>query len=85
LRLNVNLTAYANVFDINLLATLSLGLIGLQLLLMLVSCLFVPKISIEDEEIRPSQIWTALGRISSVVGIINFAVDIALIVLGIMF
>jgi hypothetical protein len=75
----------ALVFDINFLATLSLGLIGLQLLLMLVSCLFVPKISIEDEEIKPSQIWTALGRVSSLVGIINFVVDIALIALGIVF
>jgi hypothetical protein len=81
--ISLPLSVAALVFNINFLASLSLGLIGLQLLIMLVSCLFVPKIAIEDEEIEPSQIWTALGRISSIVGIINFAVDIALIVLGI--
>ena len=36
--------------------------------LLVFSSFLVPRISIKDEEVDPSQVWTALGRISSVIG-----------------
>jgi hypothetical protein len=71
----------ALVFDNKFLGNLSLGLLGLQIVIMLISSLFIPKTSIEDREIEPSQIWDALGKISSITGIIGFIVDIALILI----
>jgi len=61
------------------LGNLSLGLIGIQLVIIPLGSFLVPRISIIDEEVDPSQVWTALGRISSVIGIINFIIDIVLI------
>jgi len=61
------------------LGNLSLGLIGIQLVIIPLGSFLVPRISIIDEEVDPRQVWTALGRISSVIGIINFIIDIVLI------
>ena len=71
----------ALVFNNAFLGHLSLGLLGLQLVVMLMSSLFVPKTSIIDREIEPSQIWDALGKISAITGIIGFIVDIVLILI----
>lgn len=71
----------ALVFNNTFLGNLSLDLLGLQLVIMLMSSLFVPKTSIVDREIEPSQIWDALGKISSITGIIGFIIDIVLILI----
>lgn len=71
----------ALILDIWVLGNLSLGLIGLQLVVIPLSSFLIPRTSIKDEEVDPSQVWTALGRISSIIGIINFFVDIVLILM----
>lgn len=71
----------ALVFNDKFLGNLSLGLLGLQIVIMLMSSLFVPKTSIADREIKPSQIWDTLGKISSITGIIGFIIDIVLILI----
>jgi len=64
-----------------LLAKLTLGLIGLQLIIIPISSLLVPRISTKDKEVDLSQLWTALGKLSSIVGLISFAVDVVLILM----
>lgn len=71
----------ALVFNNTFLGNLSLGLLGLQIVIMLTSSLFIPKTSIEDREIEPSQIWDALGKVSSITGIAGFVIDIILILI----
>jgi hypothetical protein len=78
---SLTLGVAALVLDIWFLGNLSLGLIGLQLVIIPLGSFLVPRISIRDEEVDPSQVWTALGRISSVIGIINFIIDIVLILI----
>lgn len=78
---SLTLGVAALVLDIWILGNLSLGLIGIQLVIIPLGSLLVPRISITDEEVDPSQVWTALGRISSVIGIINFIIDIVLILI----
>jgi len=81
LSVSLTLGVAALVLDIWLLGNLSLGLIGIQLVIIPLGSFLVPRISITDEEVDPSQVWTALGRISSVIGIINFIIDIVLILI----
>jgi len=71
----------ALVFNDKFLGNLSIGLLGLQIVIMLMSSLFIPKTSIADREIEPSQIWDALGKISSITGIISFIIEIVLILI----
>lgn len=78
---SLTLAVAALVLDIWFLGNLSLGLIGLQLVIMPLGSFLVPRISIKDHEVDPSQVWTALGKISSVIGIINFIIDIVLILI----
>lgn len=68
-------------FDVRLLANLSLGLTGLQLIIIPMSGFLLPRISVEDKKIEFSQLWIALGRISAIVGIISFIMDIAFLLL----
>jgi len=68
-------------FDVKLLANLSLGLIGLQLIIIPLSGFLLPRISVEDKKIEFNQIWIALGKISVIVGIISFIMDVALLLL----
>ena len=68
-------------FDVELLVNLSLGLTALQLIILPMSGSLLPRISVEDKEIEFSQLWIALGRISAIVGIISFIMDIALFLL----
>lgn len=68
-------------FDVKLLANLSLVLTGLQLIIIPISGFLFPKFSVEDRKIDLSQLWVALGRISCIVGIISFIMDIALLLL----
>ena len=68
-------------FDVRLLANLSLGLTGLQLIIIPMSGFLLPRISVEDKKIDFSQLWIALGRISAMVGIISFIMDVALLLL----
>ena len=70
-------------FRIGFLITLSGVLILVQLLVVAIGGVFLPKISIKDREIEPNQIWLALDRISIITGITSFAIDIILIVLKI--
>ena len=79
--ISLTLGVAALTFNNELLAKLSLGLIGLQLIIMPISSLLVPKISIEDKKVDLSQLWTALGRLSSIVGLISFAVDVILLLM----
>jgi hypothetical protein len=66
-------------FNNDFLGKLSLGLMGLQIILIPISSLFVSETSIVDRETKPLQIWDTLGRISSITGIIGFIIDIVLI------
>ena len=68
-------------FRIGLLITLSGVLILVQLLVIAIGGVLFPKISIKDREIKPSQIWLALDRISAITGIICFGIDVILILL----
>ena len=68
-------------FDVRLLANLSLGLTGLQLIIIPLSGFLLPRISVEDKKIEFSQLWIALGRVAAIVGIISFIMDIALLLL----
>lgn len=78
---SLTLGVAALVLDIWVLGNLSLGLIGIQLVIIPLGSFLVPRISIRDEEVDPSQVWTALGRISSVIGIISFIIDMVLILI----
>ena len=78
---SLSLGVVALTLDVRFLGNLSLGLIGLQLVIIPISGLLVPRISIEDKEIDSSQVWIALGRISSIIGLISFIIDIALILM----
>lgn len=79
--ISLTLGVAALTFNNELLAKLSLGLIGLQLIIMPISSLLVPKIFVEDKKVDLSQLWTALGRLSSIVGLISFAVDVILLLM----
>jgi hypothetical protein len=67
-------------FDVELLAQLSLVLIGVQLVLIPLSSIIFPKSSILDKKVEPNQLWTAMGRIETIVGLISFVLDIILII-----
>ncbi|MDH5779273.1 MAG: hypothetical protein OEZ29_01610 [Candidatus Bathyarchaeota archaeon] len=66
-------------FDVKLLTNSSLGLTALQLIIIPMSGFLLPRISVEDRKIEPGQVWIALGRISSIVGIVSFIIDVALL------
>lgn len=68
----------ALVFDNSFLGNLSLGLLGLQLVVMLTSGFFLPRTPVEDKEIERNQVWDALGKISSITGIISLIIDVVL-------
>jgi hypothetical protein len=68
-------------FNTDLLGKISLGLMGLQLLLIPLGSLFVSETSIADKETKPLQIWDTLGKISSVTGIVGFIIDLVLILI----
>jgi hypothetical protein len=71
-------------FKSDFLIKVSLGIIGLQfILIVLASFITLPKGSIQDKKIEPSQIWGALGRISIISGILSFIIDIILILIKI--
>lgn len=68
-------------FDVKLLANVSLGLTGLQILIIPLSSFLLPTISVKDKKLEPSQLWTALGRIASIIGIVSFIIDMLLLLL----
>ncbi|MCX6821931.1 MAG: hypothetical protein NTW30_04095, partial [Candidatus Aenigmarchaeota archaeon] len=69
------------VFNNKLLVNLSGGLVGLQVLLIPFLSFFFKNSKIQDVEIDPSQIWTAIGRLASVVSIVSFILDLILIIM----
>lgn len=77
----LTLAVGALTFDVKLLAIASLALIGFQILIIPLSSFLLPKISVEDKNIEASQLWTALGRIASMVGIVSFIIDMILFLL----
>ena len=79
--ISLTLGIAALTFRIGLLITLSGVLILVQLLVIAIGGVLFPKISIKDREIKPSQIWLALDRISAITGIICFGIDVILILL----
>ena len=81
--ISLTLGIAALTFRIGLLITLSGVLILVQLLVIAIGGVLFPKISIKDREIKPSQIWLALDRISAITGIICFGIDVILILLRI--
>lgn len=83
LLVSLTLAIAALTFRIGVLITLSSVLILVQLLVVAIGGVFLPKISIKDKEIEPNQIWLALDRISIIIGITSFAIDVVLIVLKI--
>jgi len=68
-------------FNSQLIAMTSLGLVGLQIVIIPISSLLIPKISTEDKKVDLSQLWIALGKLSSIAGLISFAVDLILILM----
>ena len=71
------------VFDNSFLIMLSLGLVGFQLILIpLLGFISFSEQPIEDKEVKPDQTWMVLGRISSIVGIVSFILNIILIIIG---
>ena len=78
--LTMAIAALAFRFDI--LITLSGVLILVQLLVVTIGGILLPKISITDKEIEPNQFWVALDRISIITGIVSFIIDIVLLVAG---
>jgi hypothetical protein len=66
------------VFNIKTLTDVSLGLIGLQIIsIPLTGFLFV-SYPVEDVKIEPNQIWSALGKMCSIISIITFVLDFIL-------
>lgn len=76
---SLSLSISALIFNNILINNISLGLILIQLLIIPFSSVFTFNEVIEDKEIESSQLWNALGKISMIIGIISFVVDIALI------
>jgi len=62
-------------------SNLSLVLVGVQLLVNLIVGVLPQKSTIENKEIDFSQLWSALGKTSNVVGIISFVIDVVLIII----
>ncbi|GAF98565.1 unnamed protein product, partial [marine sediment metagenome] len=77
--ISLSLSISALIFNNTLINNISLGLILIQLLIIPFSSVFTLKDVIEDKEIESSQLWNAIGKISMIIGIISFVVDIALI------
>jgi hypothetical protein len=67
--------------DSKLVSNLSLGLVALQLVITLVIGFFAQKNPLEDKKISLSQVWDGLGKISSVLGIISFVIDVILLLI----
>lgn len=76
---SLSLSISALIFNNTLINNISLGLILIQLLIIPFSSVFTLKDVIVDKEIESSQLWNAIGKISMIIGIISFVVDIALI------
>lgn len=79
---SLTLSIAALTFRIGILNTLSGFLILVQLLVVPISGVLFPKVTVSDTEIKPSQIWDALGKISTVVSIIGFVIDLILILIN---
>lgn len=79
----LSLAIAALTLNLELLAIISLALIGLQLLTISLGGIILPKKSTEDKKVNANQLWNAIGRLSSIVGIISFAIDIILLILRI--
>lgn len=73
-------------FGNDFLIKISLGVLGLQLILILlvsflVSFTATPEGPVKDKKVKPSQIWDFLGRVAIIVGLISFIIDIVLILI----
>jgi len=76
----LNLALIGLIYGISLLVNLSLGLVGLQLIMIPISSLFPLKTTIEDKEVEANQIWEVLGKINIIIGIVSFVIQIIAII-----
>ncbi len=82
--IDLTLAIAALLYRNELLIKIALGLIGIQLIISIIgSFISIPNGPIEDKKIKPSQIWNSLGKISIIVGLISFIIDIIMILLKI--
>jgi hypothetical protein len=77
------------VFDIYLMSVLALGLVGIHLIIIPLGGLFFSKEVVDDKNMmkrsqimKPGQIWSALGKIAIIVGIVNFVINLIIIVIS---
>lgn len=82
--IDLTLAIAAFLFRNELLIKTALGLIGLQLIVSIIgSFISIPNGPIKDKKVESSQIWNSLGKISIIVGIISFIIDIIMILVRI--
>jgi hypothetical protein len=62
------------VFNIFILSASALGLVALHLIIIPLGGPLFSKDILEDKEIKPGQIWGAIGKVADIVGIITFLV-----------
>lgn len=80
--ISLSLGISALIFNNTIINTFSLVLILIQLGIIALSGVFTFKEVVEDDEIESSQLWSALGKISTLMGILSFIVNIVLILYG---
>ncbi|MCJ7570437.1 MAG: hypothetical protein MUO82_00950 [Candidatus Thermoplasmatota archaeon] len=69
-------------FKNDLLIKISAGIILFQLILILfTNFVTLSKSPVGDQEIKPSQIWSALGKIANIITITTFIIDIILVII----
>ena len=72
-------------FNIPVLITVASGIIGLQIVFMLLGALLgFPNLGIDDRKVKPGHLREVIGDVTSVLTIIGFIITICLLVIGVL-